>query len=279
MNDENPDPGRDAHRNGEPELGRAQPEWDPTDWDHLDQLPGPPTPRARGRLPLAIGLVVAVIVVAGGLIWFMRDEGDDTVIDPEAADALVDVYTRSLDATYRIEGELTRTLEDGHTLRSAYLAVQRPPDRVQRALGSTTGEVGGRSVNCSTPDGGKYSCAASGEADPWEQERQEILDALEVYVRGDDPVYQVTRDDTGCFDLVRRRTEPDASFGRRARLCFDERYAGYRRLEVEHDGGAVDVMLADLITDQVADADFDLDADATYDPVVPDGGTVPPTTS
>jgi len=43
------------------------------------------------------------------------------------------------------------------------------------------------------------------------------------------------------------------------------------------DGGATDVMLASRITDQVTDADFDLQGDSTYDPQVPDdAGTVPP---
>ena len=39
-------------------------------------------------------------------------------------------------------------------------------------------------------------------------------------------------------------------------------------------------MLADRIIDEVTDADFDLDGDATYDPQVPDdSGTVPPTSA
>lgn len=231
---------------------------------------------------VAVGAVV-VLVVAGVLAgWLLgSDDGTaDTVTGTEAADALVDAYTRSLDGTYRIEGEFTRTAPDGAALQSAYLAVQRPPDRLRRSLGSTSGVINGRSVNCSTPNGGSYTCAAGGEATPWEQERQQILEGLDDYVRGDDPVYAVTIDDQGCFELVRRRTELDASFGRRARLCFDAGLGGYRRLEITHDGGAVDVMLTALITDQVSSADFDLDANATYDPVVPDSsGTTSPADS
>ena len=33
----------------------------------------------------------------------------------------------------------------------------------------------------------------------------------------------MTVDDAGCFVLVRRRTELDATYGQRARLCFDAR--------------------------------------------------------
>lgn len=234
----------------------------------------------RGRLATVLAVVVAFVVVAGVVAFFVgRDEDDDTITGAEAADALVEAYTRSLDATYRIEGEFSRTLPDGRTMRSAYLAVQRPPDRLQRSLGSTSGVINGRSVNCSTPSGGSYTCAATGEATSWDEEREDILDGLDQYVRGDDPVYAVTTDGSGCFDLVRRRTVEEASFGQRAQLCFDPTYAGYRRLEVVREGGAVDVMLAAILSDQVSAADFDLDADATYDPVVPDSVTSPPTTS
>jgi hypothetical protein len=223
--------------------------------------------------------VVVLAVVAVG-VWLLTRDDDAGLQGQEAADALVDAYTQHLDATFLVEGELTRTLEDGRTLSSAYLTVQRPPDHLQRSLGGTTGDVGGRTVNCSTPPGGEYSCATSATAVPWEEQRATTLAALDTYVRGDDPVYAVTTDDEGCFRLVRRRTELDATYGRGARLCFDERTHALRRLEVQREGGATDVLLADRITGEVTGADFDLDGDATYDPEVPDdAGTVPPTTS
>ena len=247
-----------------------------------EEGPGP-TATSRGSarpvVLLVVGLVV-LVAVGVGVRLLARDDESAPVTGAEAADQFVAAYTRNLDATYRIEGEFTRTATDGRTLSSAYLAVQRPPDRLQRSLGSTSGVVNGRTINCSTPTGGTYSCGAAGEATPWEEERAEVLGALDQYVRGDDPVYAVTADGSGCFDLVRRRTEQDASFGRRARICFDETHGGYKRLEVEHDGGVVDVMLATRIVGDVTAADFDLDADATYDPVAPDDpGAVTPTTS
>lgn len=237
--------------------------------------------RTSRALPLVVGVLIVAIVGAAVAAWVLssRDDGP-RLSGNEAADALVEAYTRNLDATFLVEGELTRTLDDGRTLRSAYLTVQRPPDHIQRSLGSTTGDVGGRIVNCSTSTTGTYSCAATAAAVPWEQQRATTLGALESYVRGDDPVYGVSVDSAGCFVLVRRRTELDATYGRGARLCFDERYAALRRLEVQRDGGATDVMLADRITDEVTDADFDLQGDSTYDPNVPDdAGTVPPTSA
>ena len=52
----------------------------------------------------------------------------------------------------------------------------------------------------------------------------------------------VTVDGADCFVLTRRRTEPDAVYGNGGRLCFDPRFAALRRLEVQREGGATDVM-------------------------------------
>jgi len=225
---------------------------------------------------VAVLVLVAVVVLLGLVVWGARDSGHPR---EGAADELLAAYARHLDATFLVEGETTRTMADGRTLSSAYLTVQRPPDRLHRALGSTSGELGGRTVNCATAPDGAYSCAASGEAEPWDRQRAGILATLDGYVRGPDPVYAVNVDDTGCFVLVRRRTEIDATFGRGARLCFDQRYGALRRLEVQREGGATDVMLADRITDQVSDTDFSVGEDATYDPEAPAATGTDPTSS
>ena len=238
--------------------------------------------RAR-RVPptgavVAVGVLIGIAVVAAGLVWWAGRDDDRTITGTEAADAFVEAYTRTVDATVLIEGEQTRTLADGRTLGSAYLVVQRPPDRLQRSLGSTAGVVNGRTVNCGTPVGGRYTCGAAGVAEPPEVRRATVLGALETYVRGDDPVYSVTSDEKGCFELVRRRTELDATFGQGANLCFDARTGGIRRLEVRREGGATDVMRATRLTGDVSNADFDLGADETYDPQVPDGDGPPSST-
>jgi len=258
----------------QPDAGEAEPSPDAA--TPAAELTGRGT---KGGLRIAV-IVLAVLIVGGATAaWWLSDD-DPGLSGPAAADALVEAYTRSLDATFLVEGELTRTLDDGRTLSSAYLTVQRPPDHLQRSLGATSGDLNGRTVNCSTPPGGEYTCAASGPAVSWAEQRSTTLGALDSYVRGDDPVYDVNVDDAGCYVLVRRRTELDATYGRGARLCFDPTYAALRRLEVQRDGGATDVMLASRITDQVTDADFDLQGDSTYDPQVPDdAGAVPPTSA
>jgi hypothetical protein len=260
----------------------AAPDPAAADLDEPDGTEGSTPPGRRRQLPrIVVAAVVAVglvLVLVATSVWW--DDGADGPAQQgaEAADAFVEAYTRNVDGTFLVEGELTRTMGDGRTLGSAYLVVQRPPDHLQRSFGSTTGAVNGRTVNCTTPEGARYTCGP-GAAESWDEERATVLGALDSYVRGDDPVYEVTVDDSGCYELVRRRTETDASFGQRARLCFDEPTGAIRRLEVHHDGGATDVMLATRITSQVSDADFDLEADDTYDPQVPDSSGTVPTTS
>jgi hypothetical protein len=220
----------------------------------------------RGTVAVSVGLVVALAIGAAMGGWLVvRDHTE--VRGEAAAEAFFADYVASLDATYRLDGTFRRTMPDGRELTSGLLVAQRPPDRVQRSLGSTTGVVGGRYVNCgpTAADGG-YECAPGAMAEPAAVRRAEQLEALEQYVRGDDPVYAVTGDGDGCYELLRRRTEPEASFGVRAELCVDARTGAIRRLEVQHDTGAVDVLEGLAITPGATDADFDLAADGTYDP-------------
>lgn len=227
-----------------------------------------------GRPPttaLIVGVVVLLLVGAAGAGWFLR--GDDAPGDDhrDPAAAFVADYTASLDRTYRAEGEFTRTMPDGRQLTSGWLLVNRPPDRLQRSLGSTSGVVAGRTVNCG-PAGEGYRCALGAEAEPWEDRRAEQLTALEQYVGGTDPVYDVEDLGGGCYELVRRRTEPTATFGLGGEVCLDPSTGAVRRLRVEREGGAVDEMVAVVVRGEVDDADFDLSEDATYDPAQTSGG-------
>jgi len=225
----------------------------------------PPAPWPRRRVTLVVGLLVAVAI--GAVVAWTLDRREPSVQrGAAAAEAFLDASERSLDATYRLEGEFRRTLDDGRELVSGLLVVQRPPDRLQRSLGGTVGVVGGRTVNCATPAGAEYSCALGTEADPWPVRRAEQLQALRDYVGGADPLYAVEAVGNDCFTLDRRRTEPEAVYGSWAELCFDRGTGALRRLEVRREGGATDVLDGFVVAGQVSDADFDLSADDTYDP-------------
>ncbi len=220
---------------------------------------------------VAVVAAVVVVVVAVAVVLVGR-VGDDEPAGVEAAEELVAAFERQLDATYRLDGEFVRTRADGERLESGLLVVQRPPDRLQRSLGSTVGVVGGRTVNCGVPvAGGAYSCATGAAAAPWPERREEQLAAVRQFVLGDDPVYAVVASGEGCFELLRRREGVEATYGARAELCFDGPTGALRRLEVARDGGTVDVLDAVLVTAQVNDGDFDLTADETYDPTAPAG--------
>ena len=231
--------------------------------------PPPNRPRRSRRVTLIAVAIVAVLVVGAVMGGWLVMRGDSRVTGEAAARRFVDDYATSIDATYRLDGEFTRTMPDGRELRSGLLVVQRPPDRVQRWLGSTSGSVGGRLVNCGPTGGdGGYQCAPGAAAEPFDQARAEQLEALDQYVSGDDPVYSVTAEGP-CYELVARRVEPDASFGTRATLCFDRTTGALRNLDVHHETGAIDRLVGISVSGSVSDADFDLSADGTYDPQGP----------
>jgi hypothetical protein len=227
--------------------------------------PGPRT-RPDRRVTLIAVAIVGVLVVGAAMGGWLVTRGHSRVTGEVAAQRFVDDYTASIDATYRLDGEFTRTMPDGRELRSGLLVVQRPPDRVQRSLGSTSGWIGGRLVNCGpTGADGGYQCAPGAAAEPFDEMRAEQLEALDQYVAGDDPVYAVIAEGS-CYELVRRRDEPDASFGARTTMCFDRSTGALRNLGVHHDTGAIDRLVGVSVSASVSDADFDLSADDTYDP-------------
>lgn len=234
--------------------------------DRADDAAPPRRSRSSRRVTwIAIG-VVGVLLVGAAMGGWLVTHGESRVTGDVAAERFVDAYTASIDATYRLDGEFTRTMPDGRELRSGLLVVQRPPDRLQRSLGSTSGSVGGRLINCgpTAADGG-YQCAPGAAAESYDQRRSEQLEALDQYVSGDDPVYDVTAEGS-CYELVARRVEPEASFGTRATLCFDRSTGALRNLDVHHETGAIDRLVGVSVSGSVTDADFDLSADGTYDP-------------
>jgi hypothetical protein len=233
----------------------------------------PPTGTGRGpggatsrpgpwRRDVVVAVLVAVVAVGAVVAWWLDRRDPPAVNGAPAVAAFLEASERNLDASYRLDGEITRTMPDGRTLTSGLLIVQRPPDRLQRSLGSTVGVLAGRTVNCGAGD----DCAVSGAAEPFDVRRADQMRALDEYVGGDDPVYAVSATGNACYELRRRRTEPAAVYGSRAELCFDQSTGALRRLEVQRDGGATDVLEGSVVSGRVDDADFDLSADDTYDP-------------
>lgn len=211
--------------------------------------------------------VVTVVVIIGGLaalaVAFADESGSPP---PSAADELVAAYARSRAGTFVVEAEFRRTMADGRQLESAALVVQRPPDELRAQLGSASGRVGNRSLNCTALPDDELSCAPSGEVAPWDEMVGAEVANLQSYFVGDVPLYRAERLDPGCFGITQVAAIPDAPYGRRTTFCFDPATGALRRLELRREGGSVDLLRAVAIRPEVTDADLSLDDPARFGP-------------
>ncbi len=203
--------------------------------------------------------LVIVVVVLGGLAWTFGDEGAGGS-DRSIEDDFFAAYEQSRSGTYVVDAEFSRTMADGRELRSASRHALRPPDELRWELGSASGRLGDRQLNCTpTGDEGSMQCAPSAEVEPWSDEVATELANLRSYFEGNRPVYRVERAGPGCFVLVQVLLElPDAPFGRETTMCFDPDTGARIELELRREGGSVDRVHAIEVRSEVGDADFSL---------------------
>jgi len=215
-----------------------------------------PRPSALGAAAgIATGLVVAVVLVVGGSF-----DGRLTAVPvADATEPFMAAFQRSLDGTYYVQANYTRTLTDGRQLTSRSLVVQRPPDSLRRQFGSISGTVDSKVVTCSGTTGGTtgdFHCGPSVAAPDPAQTRQTTLDNLRTYF-ADPAVYRVTADGPDCFELTQNRPSTSLPYGSEARFCFDPDTGAIRLLREKLDG-ATDQFEATLIRGQVTGSDFSL---------------------
>jgi hypothetical protein len=229
-------------------------------------------PSKRRRTALIGGAVVVALAVALGVAALLGASEDETAEPPSQVDLvnrLVADFERSRRATYVIEGEYTRTMPDGRQLASAMLEVRRPPDKLHRRLGSAGGQLDGRVLNCSTDGDGRFSCAPGAPAPDWEQEvAQEVADLRQHFDWKPRP-FTIADAGGGCYDITRADWYPHPGEGVPVRMCFDAVTGALRYLELEHEGGARDVMSAITIRAVVADSDFQVADNERFDPRQP----------
>lgn len=206
---------------------------------------------------VAVGAIAAVGLVVSGTL--SRPGGA-----AGAVEELLAAYRRSREGTYVVEATFTRTLADGRSLSSAALVVQRPPDSLRRQLGSLTGTLQGRSLNCSVTSQGRLKCAPHGEAGDWREQVDRDVEVLRTYFDPPSPLYRVRRDGEGCFVLEQERPYPDPTYGVRARMCFDDATGAMTDLELVRETGASDRFQAVAVRDEVTDADLRIEADETF---------------
>ena len=217
---------------------------------------------------VVVGVVAVVLLVSTGVL----DRPAREITGDEALEALELAWTRHRSSEHVIEAEWRRTMRaTGDTLRAATLSVSRPPDRLVRRMGVVRGVVNGSTIRCGTGPDGDYQCFATPGAPTLEQTIDEELDAWRSYTVGPNPLYAVTTDGDGCFDLDQLAPYPDPPYGRAARLCFDPESGALRYLRRELET-AVEEQEALVIRTEVADADLDTGPVEGYEPVDTGGG-------
>jgi hypothetical protein len=213
------------------------------------------------RIPLGAVAVAAGVIVGLGLVGVLAMTGffETDKVTPNAEDELVAAYERSRNATFALEGEFSRTLEDGRRLESGASIVQRPPDELRRQLGGTSGRMNGRRVNCATDLNDRFSCATGAEVGPWDQMVAKELANLRSYFDPARRIYSVTGLPGDCFELTLVAGVADPPYGVRSVMCFDELMGAMRSIEVEHANGTVDLLEASAVRGAVTNQDFAID--------------------
>ncbi|WP_208029335.1 hypothetical protein [Rhabdothermincola sediminis] len=204
------------------------------------------------------GMLAAAALVASGSLERAPDQA-------QPIEELLTAYRRSREGTYVVEATFTRTMPDGRQLGSAALVVQRPPDSLRRQLGSVTGTLQGRSLNCTSATDGRLRCAPTGEVRPWQEQVDRDVEVLKSYFDPAYPLYRVRRDGEGCFVLDQDRPYPDPTYGARSRMCFDPTTGAMTLLELTRETGAVDRFEAATVRGDVSEADLRVEADQAYD--------------
>ena len=217
------------------------------------------------RLPLLgavggiiVGVVMSAILIAGGSF-----DGRLTPVDqPDASAAFTTALQRSLEGTYAVEADYTRTLTDGRTLTSRVFVAQRLPDSIRRQFGGITGTVAGRTVSCSAEIGGQFHCGASAIAPDSAVTIQQEMSNLATYF-APPALYRVVSRGRDCFKLTQDRPSVTLPYGSAATFCFDEA-TGAVRILTQRLEGATDRFEATLVRGEVTAADFDLADNAEF---------------
>lgn len=208
---------------------------------------------AGGVSGLVLGLGLAAVVV-----WPDGDAADDELSHEEASSAFVRAWERSRTEEFVVLSTSHRETAMGGELDAEQELVQRPPDYLVRQFGSVDGRVDDRPVTCQPDPDGLLRCdLADTELEPYDEQIASEVETLEGYFEGEHPLYRVSVDGEGCFDLHLTRVFPAPPYGEYARFCFDDATGARIYKEVRQAEGT-DVVEAVEIRTDVSDADFAL---------------------
>lgn len=225
----------------------------------------------------AAGVVVGVLACAALVRFGVLARTGPPEPRPDRRAELLAAIERSRHATFVVESDFLRRMDDGNELHGSRLEVQRPPDRLVLQFGGVQGRKAGRELICTTGPDEPYRCGPGPEAETtFDEDVAAEMAVLRTYFDGDRPVYSVTQDDDGCFALEQvAATVLPPTYGSGGRLCFDERTGAMSRLE-RRIANATETVSAVAIRVDVTEGDFDLSTqgpdDLTRDGVLVDGG-------
>jgi hypothetical protein len=221
----------------------------------------------RARRGLLLGWVLVVAFAAALVVATLTtDHADqrpgDRPDDGTAATSFIAAWERARTATFVRTGTFERRSDvTGSVISSEDVLAQRPPQRLHRQLGGIDGRDDRRALSCpSAPDRSRPSGCTLGEptGPSYEEDVAREVAALETLVAGRAPVYAVGRaPEAGCYELVQRRVEPRAPFGREARFCFDAATGAPTNSRVAYEGGIVEVIAVSDLRGEVTDADLE----------------------
>lgn len=203
-----------------------------------------------------LGPIAAAAAITAVLVAVLPGDPERTQPTPADPEGFVAAYERSRTAELLVDSTFTRTFNDGRELAYETILVQRPPDDVLVVgAGSASGRLGGRITRCNaTAADAPPDCIRSEDARPYaEQVAEEVADLRTLL----DGVYDLERDDAGCWILTLVVVLPDAPYGGAARFCFDDGTGALRSLEVRRPE-AVERTEAVTIATVVDDADLRL---------------------
>lgn len=204
-----------------------------------------------------VGALGTAILVATGALSHDDSDTDPVVAAVEAQEEagaqFVEAWERSRFGTYVVESTLERSFPDGSGFSSERSVAQRPPDRLERSVGSITSRLEGQVVLCRTEQR-RYRCSSGRAGRSYRALVRDEVEALRGYVEGPVPLYAVVADGA-CFDLSQVRPLPAPPYGTEARFCFDDETGALTYIRVERDE-AVDVTEATTLRAEVRDDDL-----------------------
>ena len=182
-----------------------------------------------------------------------------TVTSSEAAQSFVEAWRKKNLGTWFVDSSYVRTLSDGRTISGSIREVQRPPDHIRTALGSTTADLKGIAYLCAAAldPSSPQLCRESGRATDFQGRLDREMVAVTKLVTGDGRTYDVAEDPGNCYSLFLRPGLGEGQWGERAEFCFDQRSGAMTSSEIVRNGGT-DNTFATSVSGDPSDRDFEL---------------------